>query len=43
VITEVTAAGGVTVTSEPYPDWWLKEVGYEEGPPPVPPDHPPSA
>ena len=37
-ITTVTPSGGLSVRGEPYPDWWLKEVGYDQGgPPPVPP------
>ena len=35
--TTVTPNGALHVASEGYPDWWLKEVGYTDGPPPVPP------
>ena len=36
-ITTLNADGSVNVKAEPYPDWWLREVGYQKGPPPVPP------
>jgi len=36
-VTEVTPSGELRVTGEAYPDWWLKEVDYADGPPPVPP------
>jgi dipeptidase len=35
-INEVQPDSSLKVTVEPYADWWLKAVGYEEGPPPVP-------
>jgi len=37
-INEVSPHGELSVKTEPYPDWWLKEVDYGDGPPPVPPD-----
>jgi len=39
-VTEVTPGGGVKVTADDYPDWWLKAVGYQHGPPPVPKEPP---
>lgn len=36
-INVVQPDGSFSSSSVPYPDWWLKAVGYEEGPPPVPP------
>jgi dipeptidase len=36
-ITTVGPDGALHVASEPYPDDWLKAVGYTKGPPPVPP------
>ena len=38
-INVVQPDGSFSSSSVPYPDWWLKAVGYEEGPPPVPPTH----
>ena len=36
-INTLTPNGDLHLASEPYPDWWLKEVGFSDGPPPVPP------
>jgi len=36
-ITTVSPTGQLHVATEPYPDEWLKAVGYTKGPPPVPP------
>lgn len=36
-ITTISPSGELHVGTEGYPDWWLKEVGYTDGPPPVPP------
>jgi len=36
-ISEITPTGELKVTGEDYPDWWLKDVNYSKGPPPVPP------
>ena len=35
-INTVSPSGQLSVKTEAYPDWWLKAVGYEHGPPPVP-------
>jgi len=36
-INTINAKGELHVASESYPDWWLNEVDYKDGPPPVPP------
>ena len=36
-INEVSPSGTLNVGTEAYPDWWLKAVDYQDGPPPVPP------